>query len=199
MSERTTAEISIHNRMQIPRFTAGKDGPSPFSAGTMNLLLRILEALCNPQIKRTGRDAVTVSDGNFLIEIKSDSSGTGSAAKMMKLVSVQDDYLTCHSWDGTTEGTDPIYVAKQYAHRCSLTGETIYGTAHTYTYAAGPDSDNKVRTDTDGSNTEDQRIIRPWIPGEILFPVAAEATGVTVSGTPLTLVDFSSRQWARIS
>lgn len=126
---------------------------------------------------------------------------------------VEDDYLVCRAFDGAGfEGSKDIYVAKQFKHRCSLVGETVLGTAYTYAYADDPSEpapkQNKIRTVTDpGSNTEQQRIVPPWCPGDVIYAVTCR-TGVirTVSSgggditVGLLLLDCcSSRQWARIA
>lgn len=126
-----------------------------------------------------------------------DSSGV----QEFKFVSAEDDYIVCHTWDGTTEGTDPINIAKQPELRCSLTSETILGTLHSYTYSADPggDPDNPIRHDDDGVSPEDQRVVPPWAPGQVIYAISAE-TGVNdLSSNPIGLLEMSnSREWAAL-
>jgi hypothetical protein len=150
-------------------------------------------------------------------------SGTGGGANVSMLVLAEptverpavvgDDYLVCRSWDGATAGGSDIFVAKQYKHRCSLTGEKMLGTDYTYEYFADSGEptprQNKLRDVTDESeNIETQRIVPPWvvsrtegevfIPGDIVFALSVEHSGVSVGGAEVTLLDCcSSRQWAR--
>jgi hypothetical protein len=196
---------------KIPRFQAGKDGPSAFSASDMNRLVDALNAWLNPKIVRGDKDDIKISDSNVLITL-AQGEGTGEPQRMYKLATptaerptvVEDDYLICRTWDGTTLGTTDVKIAKQFKHRLSLTSETVLNETHNYTYAADSNDtstykQNKIRTVTVGSETEEQRIVPPWCPGDIIFADIAENTGVTVGDTELTLIDTSeSRQWARI-
>jgi hypothetical protein len=122
-------------------------------------------------------------------------------SQMFQLVRTENDYLVCCTWDGTTLGTDEVAIAKEYKHRISLTIETILGTDHNYTYTADPggDPDNPIRHDDDGSDIEDQRIVPPWCPGDIIYADPAD-TGVTdVDGNAIDLLLRSdSRQWAAL-
>jgi len=125
-------------------------------------------------------------------------SGSGEV-QMLRLKSVQDDYLTCRSWDGTTEGGTDIFVAKAYKNRCSLTSESVYGVAHNYTYANGPDSMNRKRDDSAfGYGVETQRIIPPWCLNDVIFAIKVKKSGVQKDGTELTLLDIHLRPWARV-
>ena len=40
--------------------------------------------------------------------------GAESGIARLRVKSVQDDHLVCRTWDGTTEGTSDIKVAKPY-------------------------------------------------------------------------------------
>lgn len=130
--------------------------------------------------------------------------GGATPAAMYKLVDVRGDYFVCHSWDGTTEGSDPIYVAKEWKHRNSLLTEDYYGETHTYSYAPdGLDGSglNVIRSDTDLGGTEQQIVIPPWSPGEVFNAIDAE-TGVTASeddSSDITLLIIGrSAQWAAL-
>lgn len=140
--------------------------------------------------RRPGRvDGVAVSQtsqGDFLIPEIGSAGGQGRV-KMYILRDVKDDYLVCHTWDGTNEGTKDIYIAKEKQHRTSRTGDTLLNVDHTYTYSDGPSEDwdietatrfNKIRHNNDGSTTEDQRIVEPWKDGEVFnaIPAMTDAT-----------------------
>jgi hypothetical protein len=122
-------------------------------------------------------------------------------SQMFQLVRTEDDYLVCYTWDGTTAGTDEIAIAKQYKHRISLTTETILGTDHSYSYSADPggDPDNPIRHDDDSSDIEDQRIVPPWCPGDIIYADSADTGVQDVDGNDIgLLVRSDSRQWAAL-
>lgn len=120
--------------------------------------------------------------------------------QMYKLQSVQDDYLTCRSWDGTNMGTQDILIAKDHKLRTSLQTATIYGVVHNYTYAAGPDANNKQRTNTwpGAGNTENELVTPAWLVNDIIYAMPAK-TDLTVAGKKLGLLDVRPcRQWAAI-
>src|SRR5438552_15923557 len=192
------SEVTVHNKMRLPEFRKGKDGPQIFSAGVMNVLSRTLRALTNPQIVRGEKDEAVLTDSNFVLTLarSADGSGSGSVARMYRLKSVQDDYVTVRSWNGADEGSQDIQLAKEYKLRCSLTGETIFGITHTYSYATGPDSLNKQRTNNDGTNTETEIIVPPWTLNEIVFALPVR-TDVLLSGSNLPLLILRNAQWAK--
>jgi hypothetical protein len=134
------------------------------------------------------------------ISIKPTAAGNSAQARpagMYKLKSVQDDYVTARSWDGTTEGTADVLIAKEYKLRCSIASETILGVANTYTYADGGDALNKVRTHTRDAATQAEIVVPVWTPDEIIHAIKAK-TGVNGPDTkPLTLLLLRSGQWAK--
>src|SRR5204863_5266904 len=51
---------------------------------------------------------------------------------LFKLSSLTSDYLVCHTWDGTNEGSEDIPIAKPPKLRCSIDSETIDSVVITY-------------------------------------------------------------------
>ncbi len=198
MSERTTAEVAVKNRMSLPEFRAGKEGPSIFSAGTMNIPMRLLQALANPHVSWGERDDAQITDGNFHITLSRASALQGAIALQFVLVSVQNDYVTAHSWDGVIEGTESFYIAKEWKVRCTLTGETIFGIQHTYTYAAGPDGLNVQRTNNDGTNSETEIVVPPWVTAERFYAIKALTEVPKPGGGLIDLIMVGrSAQWCK--
>ena len=199
MSERTTAEVAVKNRMALPEFRAGKEGPSIFSAGTMNIMSRALKALTNPHVSWGEKDDAQITDGNFNITLSRASVMGGAIGLQFVLKSVQGDYVTAHAWDGFTEFSDNILIAKEYKARCSLTGETIFGVEHAYTYANGPDSLNVLRTNNDGTHSETEIIVPPWTLNERLYAtqVVTDVPNTVAGGLIKLLMVGRSAQWAK--
>lgn len=117
-------------------------------------------------------------------------------------------------WITMTVDTTPIFVAKPFALRTSLSQERILGSDHDYHFTDGPSETwaagasgayNKLRTDT---SSEVQRVVRPYVDGEIIFAISATTDVVlqladdpnTDPDTPRTSVDLleisPARQWA---
>ena len=129
-------------------------------------------------------------------------SGSGTATvsfvsggvAQYRIKSVQGDYCTCRTWDGTTEGSTDVYVAKPYKLRNSITSATIDGVSVSYSYTS-----TVARTATISSTDEDQVIVPRYLSNDLIYAVTSNYTGVSVSGTPLTLIDINAdgRAWAK--
>lgn len=159
--------------------------------------------------------------------------GSSVSVTQFKLRFVEDDYLVCREWDGTTLGTEDVYIAKPYKLRCSLASEEVYGLTHAYTYEPDPEEPyiafedggewdgeveadfdsggvmfelrmNQVRTVDDGTDSETQRVVPPWLRGDVIYAIEFDggdtAVGfVTDAGQPIEYIMISeSRIWARV-
>ena len=144
-----------------------------------------------------GPDVSRTTRGTF----QHPGASVGGAARVgrYRLKSVQGDYITCRGWDGTTEGTTDIYIAKDPKHRNSLLTEAKPDGAHTYEYGAGSNADNVKRTDTCGLTSEQQEIAPPWCVNDEIYALTCN-TGVNdATGNPIYLLAISpARQWAEI-
>jgi hypothetical protein len=111
-----------------------------------------------------------------------------------RLKSVQGDYVTCRTWDGTTEGGTDVYIAKPMKLRNSITSATIDGVSVTYSYTT-----TVARTATISSVDEDQVIVPRYLADDLIYAISADYTSVSVSGTPLTKIDINAdgRAWAK--
>ena len=179
------------------------------SAATANELIAALNALLNLEVKRGAKDRLHVADGNAVLELKRSAaeeqgseSGTASVA-MFLLKSVQGDYLTCRTWDGTNEGEDDVYIAKDPRLRNSVTSEVLDGVTVSYSYTS---TTIRVASWTiDGvADEEIQHVVPHYKPdpdageGEVIFAVKTDHTGVTVSTVELTWLELSNgKAWAR--
>lgn len=109
------------------------------------------------------------------------------ATQMFKFVSQSGDYLNCHTWDGVTEGTAIIKVAKIYnLRRSSYDGKTIDLVHHTYTA-------NTERTCTKGAITQYQKVIPAYAIGEeIKAQFSLGGTGVP----DVYWIESTNKAWA---
>ncbi len=121
--------------MNVPLFRPGKGSPSIFSAGDMNVLVRILRALTNPQIVWGQRDEARLTDGNFLIQLSRDSANQEAGSRVEQYVLIDatnGDYFICRTIDISldvsdpenpevvrTIGADDVYIAKPFHLRRS--------------------------------------------------------------------------------
>lgn len=185
---------------RIEWFKAGDRKRTPLSARAINEIVATCNAFLNLKIERGQRDRLEISDSNAVLTLKEagTSSKTGTNITVYKLVSVQGNYLTCHTWDGMTEGASLVYVAKPHLLRESLTAQTELGVAYTYAYSAGQDSNNRYRTKIQNSNgaTEKQLVLPAWVVGQVIYGIEVPWTGVTEAPTILMAEELSgARQW----
>lgn len=124
------------------------------------------------------------------------SSGRSNSRKAVsvrqfKIVSVQADYLVCHTWNGTVEGADNINIAKSPLLRNIAARNGI-----TYTYTSPV-----LRTAAQGVTTETQVVSPAFVVGDVIFAQRGVVgdTGVTVAGAALQWIDqnLDGRAWAQ--
>lgn len=131
--------------------------------------------------------------------------GSSVSISLFKLKSVEDDYLVCREWDGSSEGTTDVYIAKHPELRCSLAEEEVYGVTHEYSYALDgedPDDLNVIRTADDGSDTEDQRVVPPWKLDEFIYAIECDTLlTVTIEAASVQIewLMMHTRHWAQIA
>jgi hypothetical protein len=91
----------------------------------------------------SGQRTQNTTGGKMVVPSRARGGGGSSSVQTLKLRFVEDDYLVCREWDGTTIGTEDIYVLKPEKLKCSIadspawiagTPDPTFGT-QTYTYA----------------------------------------------------------------
>lgn len=117
------------------------------------------------------------------------------------LKSVSDDHLVCRTWDGATEGSANVNVAKPPAlRRTGWHGVTVVGITYTYT-------GTQARTAVQGTTTENQVIIPAYQTasgqyiGNVIYAVQPQGgTGVVVNGEAVVWQDLNvdGRAWAKV-
>ena len=109
-----------------------------------------------------------------------------------RVVSCDDEYLTCHVYDWTTEGATSIYVAKPPALRKSqyngITRNSI-----TYTYVSA-----QQRTASDGTNSQTEVIVPSYQDDDVIFAMRADTGVFDSGGAPVVWQDINDwgRAWA---
>ncbi len=167
----SSSRNGIRNGLTIPLFKAGESSPSVWSANDSNLLVKSLNALLNPFITRGKEDLAELSDGIFTIQIQ-------VASQLFQLVDVKDDYVV-----GYAPGLGNTVICKPHDLQCTMTSKMELGVLHSFEYSDGVVEDwgdgsqsyNKIRNDDDGSVNENQVVVPPWCPNEIICAVPCEA------------------------
>jgi len=111
------------------------------------------------------------------------------------------DYWWAQSWDGTTQGSTYVKIAKPYKIRAGTGGigsETIAGVTHTYTYTYDGGNAWYYRTDA-GSDSSNYTayIMPPALSGDIIYVLAFATTGPSsLSGVTMIDLNLDRRGWA---
>lgn len=160
-------------------------------------------------------DTVTVEQSTRGITLRAQPiRAMGGDIAMFRLKSVPawsalkpSNYVVARTWDGTTEGTTDIYIAKNVETR-QPASETIAGELWTYTYSTGADSNNQYRTAVHSGVNETQIVTPYWIcdttESSIIFAMGARNTGVIkdedeATEEALLWLLITSRCWAKIA
>ena len=168
-------------------------------AGWCNKLLRAAKA--SRVVNGLGYKTRLTSDGTALEVLLGSGGGTPISVSMYRIKSFQGDYMTCRSWNGSSEGATDIYIAKPVKLRNSATAATIDGGAVTYSY----DSSTLQRVAASATYGSEIHYIVPRYNVNDVIHAVDSATGVsfTVSSvvTVVSKIDLNvdGRVWARIS
>jgi hypothetical protein len=106
--------------------------------------------------------------------------------------------LRCRSWDGTTEGSVDIFIAKRPELWTNIASDVQNGVTYTYSYAAGAADTNgnhywkRTTTGSDGSGDTDD-ITPPYLFNKEIFAMGIAA--MSLDGNSCTLMDTSGREW----
>jgi hypothetical protein len=124
------------------------------------------------------------------------SGEDGAKPVPYKLASEEANHLVCHTWNGTTEGTTEIRVAKPTKLR-QVASEDIDGWVVNYVYGG------IGRTATfEDATTEAQAIVPCYLVGDVIWTMEVDDSFVT-SGSPattITILDINvdGRAWAKV-
>lgn len=115
---------------------------------------------------------------------------------MYKLKSIQGDYLTCRTWDGTNEGATDVYIAKPSKLRTSLAGEVIDGVNVTYAY----DANFVIRAASAAGYFSEIHYVTPRYNINNLIYAITVTTAVLRAGVEVGKLDLNvdARAWARL-
>lgn len=169
-------------------------GSNPL-AGWLN---KLRECVAANEITSIKGGRLSCGPGGTQLLVDGGRGGGGASVKLLKFYQGRPDYIVCHSWDGTTEGTDAIYVAKPPRLRESATEEDGYD----YTFSGDQPNRKRTKATDPPGQSEDQYVTPEWIVGDIMYAIGPVNTGVLTAspdtagdGVSLLLIS-DSRAWA---
>lgn len=113
--------------------------------------------------------------------------------RCLRVHTVENDYIICHTWDGTTEGTKAINVAKPFKLRHNASNYP--GVSAVATVNA-----NALTATISGN---DESWVLPseltYTDNDVIYAASVPFTGVTVSSNDLKLIDLNidGRAWTK--
>jgi len=153
-----------------------------------------------------GSNVIITRTANGTLFRANESKAVESAAiSTFRLVRVENDYLVCHAWDFTSEGSEEVVVAKDYEfrvtgwhgqtvrYRSELTGGVI-DVSYSYSSTDG----GVTRVATSAGITETQAIRTPFVNGRSVIVAVKLNTNTGVSGAEWIDLNTSGRSWAKI-
>ncbi len=121
------------------------------------------------------------------------SARAGATLQRFRVVNMNTaDVVTCHTWDGTTEGVQLINIALPYLlRRTPFDGQTRDGVSYTYT-------SNVERSASDGVDNETQVIVPGYVDNDEIWATGTNVIigGVGVAGVVWLDLNLDGRAWA---
>ncbi len=168
--------------------------PAPTNENTPggHWLRKLLRACIASRLLPGNGYFVKVTPTGTILEIRPGGGGS-SKPQPHRFKSMGADHIVCRTWDGTTEGSTDVNIAKPPALWFSVASETLRGTPITYT---AYNTTNQSRTATRASGSETQLITRAYEVNDIIWAISCK-TFVTVASVELTLQDnnVNARAW----
>jgi hypothetical protein len=154
---------------------------------------------------RGGRGVnISVNDhGEYVIDVNVPKPIPAVTTKMFK---VQDDLgasLSCFSWDGTTAGTSPIYVAKKASIQNLVTSVEQNLITYTFSYLSILDTNTltpihyvtRTVSGSDGSFESDV-ITPPFLFNDVIMAISIKS--VTLDSNACVWQEMTGREWGQI-
>lgn len=109
--------------------------------------------------------------------------------------SMETEFIICRSWNGETEGSTDVKIAKPSKLRFSIVLETIDGSDVNYD---GYDLTAQTRNASDGTNSETQVIVPRYLVDDLIFACRANSLATDEDEHKIGLMDMNvdGRAWA---
>lgn len=143
-------------------------------------------------------DLPSSSDTAFWQLVSKFSVASGSI-QQFRFKSYHANYLTCRTWNGTTEGGSDVYVSVPFK-MLEVSSETIDGDSYSYSYS-NDSNGNRIRTVTKASDIdfyEEQMIVPRLLTNDLILATPIPTGYTSQSGPTPTYVDLNldGRAWS---
>lgn len=140
------------------------------------------------------------------------TKGTDGEVRQYLLKSIENDFYTCRSWNGTTEGESDIFIARPFGHRYSnFHGRTIAYNSDGDSFSATYDYTSATKRTKTVAGVAETQVLVPYFKNDfdLIYAVRVkEPITVGAAYTPLTdpndvpirLLDLNveGRAWAKL-
>lgn len=181
--------------------------PNPPSTSHVGLdlwLARLHDAVRGMWLRNTPDLLLERTPQGTLVRLARQKSGI--KAGLYRFKSMTSEYLVCRSFNGTTEGTTDVNIAKTPKLRGTVLTETLRGVVVNYTaYDFSLAAQTRVATQAGtGGITETQYITPPYLVNDLIYAIPATTlvstppTGTPPVAQPVGLLDLNidAREWA---
>lgn len=179
------------------------------ASGWLNKFLRKCRAA---EIVDSEDIVVSESTHGTTLRIRKPVGGSGSAIRQYRIKSVENDFYTCRTWNGSTEGTTDVFIARPFQHRVSdFNGRSIAYSSDGDSFTASFAYDSPTKRTKTINGTAETQVIIPYFKNDfdIIYAVTvSEPIKVGASFTsltdpnenPVTLLDLNvdGRAWAKL-
>lgn len=139
-----------------------------------------------------------------VVAISSKNIAAGSFLNQYRLKEVLNDYLRCRSWNGTSEGSTDVYIAKSFRlRRTPFDNLTISFDSDGESYSASYVYSSATKRTVTISGTAEVQIVIPRfkVDFDLIYAMEVEeSTGlVNSAGKAITIIDINAdgRAWAK--
>lgn len=176
-------------------------GPLTGSGLLTSWLNRLRQVVLSTRLLRGRGYKLKITPAGTFLEI---DPGTSSGLQPHVFVSMDDDFIVCHTWDGTTAGTKDVLIAKPPELQFSIRQETIENELVQYT---NYDQKAQTRHATSPTFGEDQEITPLYLPASsggrfngyqtLIYAMPARTFINDTDGNPIGLIDTNvgAREW----
>lgn len=156
--------------------------------------------------RRTLNGTLTVAEAT--------AGDAGSEIIQLRLKTIQNDFYTCRSWDGQTEGTTDIFVARPFGHRVTnFNGQSIAWSSDGDSFTASYSYSSTTKRTKTISGVAETQVLVPYFKADFDLIYAVEvkqlitirsgagyATLTDPNNVPIRLLDLNveGRAWAKL-
>lgn len=173
---------------------------------------KLLRACISHSLVESADLALSEGTHGTTARVRINPGGGGSTVNQYRPKSIENDFYTCRLWNGTTEGTEDVFIARPFEHRVSdWDGRSLAynsdGDSFTAVYAY---SSATKRTKTIAGTAETQVLV-PYFKTDfdLIYAIRVNQSitvgaGFSVltdpNGDPIRLLDLNvaGRAWAKL-